>query len=517
MNSAIPISLQFAPKTSPKIRARISYAFRVFAAIYGHPVVDAENSSLAISCFYGSLPPQNAWSAKFHIPALYCDVEFEKPLHSAAKHRYANEEVYLSFGIEARQHRPDWLGEIFLWLSSSYEAGIRERDVVGRIPYSRTIFKTADISVRKPHAAILMAWMENELRHHPNGEALPTAPSPFPGATHAVISSHDLDFYLANRLSTLARLTKNLVIALMTYRSWSYFVENSRMILQLLHGKRIGDFLPSLIAASAHLDFCSTLFAVSRHGDRRDPDYRLEDIFARLAEAARRGFSVGLHGSYRSVMEDRSLPLEAQVLATHLYAAPIATRQHWLRFRRHADLFNEIERAELLCDSSLGFPDMVGFRNGASFAFPPYDFANERPHGFLEVPLVLMDGSVEAAARTLSANPQQLAEEVLGESRKYGWGGISILWHNPIEPLSIPPEINQVFWNCAKQQKQFGESWMSIDQFFQGCIERYHNAGLLEGVNVDGQPASHKRSVVTRTQPTDLEGVQPAHSGPHSH
>jgi hypothetical protein len=517
LNSAIPISLEFTPETSLKLRARISYAFRVFAAIYGHPVVDAENSSLAIPCFYGDVPSRNARPDTFYIPALYWDVEFEKPLHSAAKHRYANEEVYLSFGIEARQKRPDWLGEIFLWLSSGYEAGIRERDAIGRIPYSQTIFNTAEISVRKPHAAILMAWMENELRRRPNGDALPAAPSPFPIVTHAVISSHDLDFYLANRLSTLARLTKNLAIALTTYRSWDYFVENSRMILQLLRGKPIGDFLPSLIAASAHLDFCSTLFAVSRHGDRRDPDYRLGNISARLAEAARRGFSVGLHGSYRSVMEDRSLRLEAQVLAAHSYSAPIANRQHWLRFCRHADLFQEIERAELFCDSSLGFPDAVGFRNGASFAFPPYDFANERPHRFLEIPLILMDGSVEAVARTLRADPQQLAEEVLGESRKYGWGGISILWHNPIEPLSVPSEINQVFWNCAKQQKQFGESWMSVDQFFQGCIERYHNAGLLEGVNVDGQPATHERSVVTRTQPADIEGVQPAHIGPHSH
>jgi hypothetical protein len=111
---------------------------------------------------------------------------------------------------------------------------------------------------------------------------------------------------------------------------------------------------------------------------------------------------------------------------------------------------------------------------------------NERPHRFLEIPLVIMDGSLEAASRNLGEDPQQMAEEVLRESRDLGWGGISVLWHNPMESLSVPSQINRVFWNCAKQQRKFREQWMSSDQFLAGSLPRFQAAGLLEGVRIDG-------------------------------
>jgi hypothetical protein len=182
-------------------------------------------------------------------------------------------------------------------------------------------------------------------------------------------------------------------------------------------------------------------------------------------------------------MEERTLSQEARALALLLEERPRANRQHWLRFGEHSTLFREIEVADLLCDSTLGFSDTVGFRNGACFAFPPYDFAREKPHEFLEIPLVLMDGSLLAAARALDTAPQCLADEVLGESRKRGWGGVSILWHNPVEPVQVPTEINRVFWTCTKQQKAMSEKWMSVAQFLNCSLERFHRAQLLERVN----------------------------------
>jgi hypothetical protein len=156
-----------------------------------------------------------------------------------------------------------------------------------------------------------------------------------------------------------------------------------------------------------------------------------------------------------------------------------------LRFDKHEKLFTQLKLARVKSDSTLGFPDHIGFRNGASFAFPPYDFENERHHDFLEIPLAIMDGSLAATSRALGQEPQMLAEEVLTNSRKYGWGGISVLWHNPIEPLSVPSAINQVFWNCAGQQREQKESWMSVDQFLAACLPRYQSAGLMKEVSLD--------------------------------
>jgi len=480
-----PLCLEFEADVPAHVRSRISYAFRVFAAIYNHVVVDAGSSDPAIHCFYGRTPPQNSYAGLLHLPALYRDMPLEGGPPPLTKYRYAGEDFYLTFGIDPASGRPDWLAEIFQWLSSSYELGIVRRDSVGRIPYSETVFSRQGISPLKPHATLLMAWLENIVLPGKTNEALPKAPSPVPGIKHIVVCTHDIDFYFVDRISTMLRLTKNLVISVSLYRSWSYFSDNLRMMFRLFTGKRAGDYLASLMETSTKYSFQSTFFVVSRRRHRRDPSYRLEQIVPWLREASKNGFSIGLHGSYRSTIEDRSLEEEAHCLSERLGQKVLGNRQHWLRFGRYEELFAGVAKAGLIADSSLGFPDMVGFRNGASFAFPPYDFEREAPYSFLEIPLVLMDGSLEAASRQLRAPPHCLAEEILEESRKQSWGGIAVLWHNPLEALSVPAEINHVFWSCVNRRVQFREKWMSLDQFLAAAVQRYQQAGLLQGVRID--------------------------------
>ena len=485
--STVPsISLEFSSNVSPFIRPRISYAFRIFAAIYGHRVVERSRNG-GLRCIYGTKGASTSQSGALHIPALYRDIRFQSGWkHFLTRYRYAGEEFQLAFGIDASSGNPDWLGELFLWLSGSYEVDIAKRDRVGRIPYSQMVFSRNGVSPLKPHASMLMAWMENVLLYGNSSEELPRALSPIPGTQHLVISSHDIDYYFTDRASAFRRLMKNLAIAAVTYRSWSYFLSNLKMILHLIRGNPPGDFLPALLDSGEEHDFRSTLFVVARRGHKRDPNYALDRISPLLSAGAKKGFPTGVHGSYRSLMEDRTLRSEVQAIGRETGTKPVASRQHWLRFGDFQKLLAEISRAGLLCDSTLGFPDMVGFRNGASFAFPPYDFANARPHQFLEIPLVLMDGGLHTASRRLKKNSQELADEVLNESRKYGWGGVSVLWHNPIEPLSVPSEINEVFWNGVRKQKGFREKWVSVDQFLRSCLQRYQQAGLLEGVSFDG-------------------------------
>lgn len=465
------------------MRSRISYAFRVFAAIYGQSVVE-NGSASAVRCLYASKPPLESDAQLLHIPALYHDQPPDFRNSPFKEHCYGGHRFYLSFGIDSRSGRPDWLGELFLWLSGGYEANIHARDSIGRIPYSETVFSRQGISSLKPHASLLMAWLENTLCNGSSKEALPKAPSPAAGDEHLVVCSHDVDFYLTSRPSALVRLIKNIGIGVFSRQPKSHFVETFGLIPLVLAGKPIGHYLPSLIDANRRHDIQATFFAVARRGHRRDPNYRIAQIAPFLREATKEGFSVGLHGSYRSILEDRSLPEEARLLEETVGQKPLSGRQHWLRFSSHEDLFAQVAKAGLLADSSLGFPDMVGFRNGASFAFPPYDFTREAPYPFLEIPLVLMDGGLETASRQWHRPANALANEVLDESRAVGWGGVAVLWHNPLEPLSVASEINDVYWHCAARRKRFSEKWISVDQFLAAALPRFQQAGLLQEVTI---------------------------------
>ncbi len=460
----------------------MSYAFRLFAAIYNYRVIEAGNDSNAIRCVYSRVRPQEIDSQVLWIPARHQVSSVHPGQARFLKRRYLTEDFYLLDGIDETTGNPDWLGEIFVWVSSALEMGIENRDSVGRIPRSEMAFNRQGIPPEKPHAAMMMGWLENALRS--GGDALPRAPSPVSGVEHFVVSSHDVDFYFTNKRHALLRLLKNLGIAIRPYRSRSFLQSNSKMLAKLIGGKRIGDYLPALIAASEECGFHSTLFVVSQKMHRRDPDYTLEELMPRLSEASGKNFCVALHGSYTSVVEAENLVSEASALARVTGTTPMGNRQHWLRFDRHDKLFEAVEKARLAFDSSLGFNDMVGFRNGASFAFPPYDFKNEKPHEFLEIPLVIMDGGLEAAARSLGTRPQKIADDLLAESRRWGWGGMSVLWHNPIEPIQVPDSINRVFWECVKKKQLFQEEWTDADQFIACCLSRYQNAGLLQSVRI---------------------------------
>lgn len=478
----LPLSLLFGVDIPRHVQSRMSYAFRVFAAIYGHPVVES-SSAAAVRCYYAQTPPSENDAHLFHIPALYQDHHIKNGNICFTKHRFAGEDFHLNFGIDLRSGRPDWLGELFLWLSGAYEAGMQARDEIGRVPYSGTVFNRAGLSVLKPHASLCMAWLENELTHANGIESLPKAPSPLASCEHLVICSHDIDFHFTHRAGALLRVLKNLGIAILSGQPKSHFIETLQLVPRLIAGRPVGHYLPSLMQENRRHDVQSTFFAVARQGHRRDPNYRLPQIAPFLSDAAAKGFSVGLHGSYCSIIEDRSLAEEAHKLAESLGQKPLSGRQHWLRFGRQQDLFDEVARAGLLADSTLGFPDMVGFRNGASFAFPPYDLGREAPCSFLEIPLVLMDGSLETASRELRQPACKLAEDVLEESRARGWGGIAVLWHNPLEPLSVSSEINDVYWHCASRQKRVSEKWMSVDQFLAAALPRFQQAGLLHEVS----------------------------------
>ncbi|HET8924064.1 MAG TPA: hypothetical protein VFN26_13830 [Candidatus Acidoferrum sp.] len=480
MNVPPPICLTFDVKVPELQRARISYAFRVFSAIYNYRVVNDNAEEAAIRIEYGEKASSVSRSRCFHIPALYRARSLQDPPNKPLNLRYSDEDVFLFYGIDGVSGKPDWLGEIFEWISSIHESSVTNRDSAGRIP-SRYFFETFGISPRKPHATLLMAWMENALKNGHNKEALSKAPSPIAGAEHIVVCSQDVDFYNVDKFSAGFRLIKNMAIAVRPYRSWSFLHSNSNLFLDLLRGRRVGDYLPELLARMERHELQSTIFMVARQGHRRDPNYRLQALAPYLSEVSKQGSSVALHSSYTSIVEDGTLIPELQAFEKATGKKPMGNRQHWLRFDDHKKLFDAVEGAGLSFDSSLGFTEIVGFRNGASFAFPPYDFEGERPYHFLEIPLVVMDVNLEAESRKQKKDAQGLADEVLGESRKWSWGGISVLWHNPIEHLQVPKEINQVFWNCAPRP-QSGEKWMSGEHFVNQCLSRYQNAGLLEGV-----------------------------------
>jgi hypothetical protein len=491
MSQPAPLCLEFDGEVPSPVCARISYAFRVFAAIYGHEVRDQKDGRGAVRCVYGRRSESresDAVPADFlHIPARYPLRSPQEPIPVPTRSCYAREQVYLFHGRDEHSGDPDWLGEIFEWLSCADEMSVRARDAVGRMSYEHSVFVRHAISPLRPNASLVMAWLENFISGPKGEENLPAAPSPVPDARHLVISSHDIDFYFAGRWGSLIRVMKNLAIAAVAARSFAFFKDSCRQLFRIASGARVGDFLPELLERMQADGCSSTFFVLARRQHRRDSNYTLPQIAPRLRQIAETGCSVALHGSYCSIVENSDLENEAAVLEAQMGERPRGSRQHWLRFDRPETLFANVDQAGFEYDSSWGWAGQVGFRNGAAFAFPPYNFAREEPYNFLVIPLIIMDHGLQAAHRTSTTEPVKLAQSVLEESRRWGWGGVSVLWHNPVEPLSVCDGVNRIFWQQMKARREHRELWISAEEFMDVSLRRYQNAGLLQSV----RPESH--------------------------
>jgi hypothetical protein len=184
-------------------------------------------------------------------------------------------------------------------------------------------------------------------------------------------------------------------------------------------------------AAERELDARSTFFLMAGHGHRADgaaPE-SYDRLRPRLVETLlESGAEVGLHGSYLAAEDLDRLARERALLAQ--FDGPlIGQRYHYLRIDPHRNLV-PLAGIGFRYDTSLGFPDALGFRAGIAHPFRPWDFDRDSPAALVEVPLAVMDATLAeeryANLSAADAKPQVLA--VLDWAAEHG-GAFSILWH----------------------------------------------------------------------------------------
>ena len=375
--------------------------------------------------------------------------------------------------------KADWLAEIFEWLSCADEYSVVERDSVGRVPFAYTLAGRNSLDPLVPRAAVAMQMLQDQVRRV-TGDA-DGANTPVNGLSHFIVNTHDVDFLPTTRRETVFRLAKNCVISLLT-RLPSLAGAHAMSAVRTACGAPIPFLSPDALAKleACHGASASYYFLVE-NSHRRDGNYNIrnDNTLTLLRELQSMGMEVGVHGSYKSLDEAYGLAVQYQTLAELGFKAH-GGRQHWLRLTVER-LIDSVQRAHALYDTSLGWTDRVGFRAGASFAFPPYDFSKERAATFLELPLVIADSALAAMGDITRA--REIAEQVLERSRR-GCGGVSVLWHPAcFGGVQLPAWVGESFWSLMKCSKEKGDSWISAERFLEMTRERYVAAGLLSDVD----------------------------------
>jgi hypothetical protein len=175
----------------------------------------------------------------------------------------------------------------------------------------------------------------------------------------------------------------------------------------------------------------SSFYVIASHHDPHDG--AAADAYSRLRPRLvetllEAGGEVGLHGSYTAADDPARLAAEKQKLEA--LAGPITGhRYHYLRVDPLRNLAPLVD-VGIRYDTTLGFPDALGFRAGIARPFRPWDFEREEPLDLIEVPLAVMDATLGeehylglAAKR---AEPQLM--QLLDRAAEFG-GAFAVLWH----------------------------------------------------------------------------------------
>jgi peptidoglycan/xylan/chitin deacetylase (PgdA/CDA1 family) len=175
----------------------------------------------------------------------------------------------------------------------------------------------------------------------------------------------------------------------------------------------------------------STFFVMAGHGHRADgaaPE-SYDRLRPRLVETlVETGAEVGLHGSYLAAEDMDRLARERALLA-QLDGPLVGHRYHYLRVDPHRNLVPLVD-VGFRYDTSLGFPDALGFRAGIAHPFRPWDLERNRPADLVEVPLAVMDATLaEERYEGLSAEAAKPRIFSLLDWSAENGGGFSILWH----------------------------------------------------------------------------------------
>jgi peptidoglycan/xylan/chitin deacetylase (PgdA/CDA1 family) len=156
--------------------------------------------------------------------------------------------------------------------------------------------------------------------------------------------------------------------------------------------------------------------------------YDVKNLEGEIGMIADAGWEIGLHGGHRAYCDPEYLVAEKRRLEAVLGRPVVGYRNHILRFRV-PETWNHLYHAGFRYDTTLGYADCVGFRNGMCHPFKPYDLQAGNQIDILEIPLTIMEATF---AQYMQLDPRKAWEVTrrLIDATERCHGVITILWHN---------------------------------------------------------------------------------------
>jgi hypothetical protein len=172
----------------------------------------------------------------------------------------------------------------------------------------------------------------------------------------------------------------------------------------------------------------SSFYFMAEDPDEQDYAYRIEDLEPVLKHIIDRGGEVGLHGGHTAYLNKEEISRKKKRLEKVLGRAIQGYRNHYLRLRV-PETWEYLHDAGFLYDTTFGYPDHIGFRNGMCHPFQPFNRTTGKSIDILEIPLTIMATTFEGYMNVDMARAWDMTKHLV-DTVERNHGVLTVLWHN---------------------------------------------------------------------------------------
>lgn len=240
----------------------------------------------------------------------------------------------------------------------------------------------------------------------------------------AVCTSHDIDFLYDKPISKrqILRYTIGSILRLKLKRAFDIYIKSSRREIK-------SDFhIRNILEVEAKYNTKSSFYFLAIEKFEEDYNYEIEEITSLFEEITHRGNEIGLHGGHNAFNNLNKLKTEKERLERAIGQKVFGYRNHFLKFE-NPKTWDYLNNLDFEYDTTFGFADSVGFRNGMCHPFNPYSAKDNDFLDIFEIPLILMDVSLWSYMGLNTADQLKISKWLI-DIVKEKKGVLSLLWHN---------------------------------------------------------------------------------------
>ncbi|MCY3615749.1 MAG: hypothetical protein OXH03_11760 [Bacteroidetes bacterium] len=433
MRAALPVCIEVSQDYWPKAK----YAIRMLLEPLGLGPIFKPRSELDSHGLYYGQNPADIPSTIVVLPLArnaegFYDDFTPIDVTSVCWRKHADFNVPILFSSESGG---DLVASAFYWLSGWQEFTVRARDQHGRFPHKSSLQAILEVT-RLP----VVDCYRTMLRARLEGAGINTDLRKWAGRDWAFCPTIDVDYLRHWRIGMILR------------EKVEYFLLNRRKVGVSERWRRLFKFTHSYFSRGDAFKIAlrnmyqairaygnATIFLKAAAHGPNDVSYQLDQPFIRnlFVDLTSDGFEIGLHPSYHAHTHIAYVRSERRALTEVTGTDPLSVRQHFLRYEPAITPHIQ-EGVGFRIDSSLGFAECSGFRNGTCMPFLKFDPVGNRVMDIWEMPLLFMDGALFNRQKYGTAEAIQESMELLKLCQMFG--GVAVgLWHNVIgEELDYP-------------------------------------------------------------------------------